>query len=397
MQNENKTKTALINLIGLFGGAIIGGSALRSLVFVYVIATGDPDPGPVIVNGSGLALLWGAPVGGILGILISNSLFKTGVKIKHIAILFGMINIGINLFINHLYNQISPPLLRAVSSNRIALLQSAIRRGADLNVKNGTALSRASYHGYLDIVKTLVNAGADINTGALASAVGGNHLPIIMFLIEEGADVNYQDSNGWTALMSSARDNNTTVLNILIDKDADIKAQDVNGRTALMEAVKGQQKIHPNANQVATIKTLIQAGADVNARDINRQTVLMSASEEPIIKTLIQAGADVNARDLKGKTALMSANINEESVIRTLIQAGADVNARDLKGKTALIYAVRRKNPAVVKTLIQVGADVNIKDFEGKTALMSAVEKTMGIVKVSDREEINIELAKRWD
>lgn len=105
MLNNNETKIGIINLIGLFGGAIIGVFALYSLVLVRAIVTRDASP-EVMVNGSGFALVSGAPIGGVLGVIISNILFKFGVKIKYIAISFGIFSMVIIFYVNHLYDKI---------------------------------------------------------------------------------------------------------------------------------------------------------------------------------------------------------------------------------------------------------------------------------------------------
>jgi hypothetical protein len=58
-----------------------------------------------------------------------------------------------------------------------------------------TALQIASFHGHLDVVKILVDRGADVNKAdihgdtALSSAAYGGHVEIVKYLIEKGADI----------------------------------------------------------------------------------------------------------------------------------------------------------------------------------------------------------------
>jgi len=91
------------------------------------------------------------------------------------------------------------PLIRAVRSGRLELVKILVDNGADVNkgaFMDGSPLIEASKLGYLDIAKYLVQNGADVNIHVetdetpLIQAAWKGHLDIVKFLIKEGADVN---------------------------------------------------------------------------------------------------------------------------------------------------------------------------------------------------------------
>lgn len=88
-----------------------------------------------------------------------------------------------------------------------------ISEGADINGRKyaKTALMEASINGHLDIVKILLNSGADINledwdgrTALMFPALNG-HKDIVIELINKGADLNKKDNDGETALMKASQ------------------------------------------------------------------------------------------------------------------------------------------------------------------------------------------------
>lgn len=69
-----------------------------------------------------------------------------------------------------------------------------------------TALMVAARYGELEIVRFLINNGADVNAKdnngqtALILAVDGRNIELVKYLVSHGADVNAKDNDGETAL-----------------------------------------------------------------------------------------------------------------------------------------------------------------------------------------------------
>ncbi len=248
-------------------------------------------------------------------------------------------------------------------------------------------------------------AGADINKmnkykeTPLILATKKIYVEIVRMLIDAGADLDKQDSDDFTALMWAAWRKNPEyrkILRMLIDNGANLNLKDNGGDTALIWAA--------NAEHKEAVTMLIDAGADINIQNVNGNTALIWAvyrGNSEIAQMLINAEADINIQDADGNTALLWALIkmwNEdnhpliqvtkskkaeyEKIIQMLIDNGADLNTKNEKG-TALIWAVNGGYKEVVKMLIDGGADVNIPGRDGITALMWAVDKgNLEIVKM---------------
>jgi ankyrin repeat protein len=358
----------------------------------------------------------------------------------------------------------SKSLLKSVKENEYGEVAKVLDKGADVNwqTKWGyTALMYASFSGNEDLVKLLIEEGADVNARtaknvkkrfnmksrirqikrhgiekyswyrgltALMIASGEGYTEIASLLIESGADVNaHCYYGGDTALMVASRYGHQEIAKLLIEKGANVKARDYyGGDTALMVASRyGHQEV---------TELLIEEGADVNAQSEWNSTALMLASSyghTEVTKLLLEAGADVNAQvnwysksysytpkffglsQIKGCTALMYASMEGHTEdVKLLIEAGADVNLQDKDGYTALMCASEIRYTESVGLLLEAGADVNVQDSSGYTALMVASEYgCIGVAKLllEAGADVNVrdnygytalELAKRngvWD
>src|SRR5262249_7329551 len=151
-----------------------------------------------------------------------------------------------------------------------------IDQGADVNVKNSTdrtALYHASYRGYIDIVKAL---------------------------LEKVKDVDVKTNRGDTPLIDAAGHGNWEIVQLLLARGADVNAKNNDGRTALMYP-------YDKPGQTIMLTTLLNAGANVNARDNRGRTPLMSFICEECasrVQILIDHGADVNIEAYDGTSVL---------------------------------------------------------------------------------------------
>ena len=261
-------------------------------------------------------------------------------------------------------------LIDQASSGNLKAVRGLIDTGANVDAQDKqrrTALMLASKKGHLDIVKTLVNAGAALNLQSNERGYGGNtalmyacrhgHLEVVKTLINVGADIDSQgkgwDHEGYTALIYAVYSGHQRIVKVLIDAGADINIQNGSGQIALICAsLMGYLEI---------VKVLIDAGADINIQNGSGQTALIRASRKghlEIVKTLIQAGANLNLQGQaewtfeKGWTALIHASrVGHLEVVKSLVDAGADLHLKTVGGWTALKHALDQKHKEVVKVL----------------------------------------------
>ena len=264
----------------------------------------------------------------------------------------------------------------------------------------------------------------DVNvhgSGALIYAVSHNRSEIVRFLLDQGADPELPNDVGRTAVdiyweMSFAghhkRDGagdygslfedsgyvqirqltmvHKIVLGIVCRnlKDelelstADINATDGGGRTPLIWATIRVDE--------SAVRTLLAFGADPNISDSYGCTPLHFVTSVGICKLLLDAKVNVNARNAYyGRTALHTYNTRREvGVIDMLVQAGIDVNAQCSGGETALMNATYNPSTRIARRLLELGADVNATNrSSGYSALHFATEY--------DRSEILTDLLNR--
>ena len=133
-----------------------------------------------------------------------------------------------------------PPMVLAAMTGDVDNVKVLLAHGAD----PATGLGQAVTFGYVDVVRTLIAAGASatvkestgINLLHWAAITG--HPEVIPVLAEAGARVNAIDDNGFTPLMYAATIDfgNSEILKALLKAGADPNLKNEDGRTAREQA-----------------------------------------------------------------------------------------------------------------------------------------------------------------
>ncbi|HEV8487762.1 MAG TPA: ankyrin repeat domain-containing protein [Blastocatellia bacterium] len=228
--------------------------------------------------------------------------------------------------------------VKQASEGDTIAVQLFLAAGMDPNVydeaSGGNALMTAARGGHLETVSVLLAGGA--NPKGNTAVILATRLDVLKLLLDHGADVNIGRLGGHTALAAATGTGDVARLKLLLERGADVNAKDYNGRTVLMMAVEAAIFSRTQHNE-ESVRQLMD-----------------------IVQMFLMSKADVNAKDKYGRTALLSAAGNGAvDMVRILLDQGADVNASDKDENTALTHAVRGGYTDLVKILLAKGADVN--------------------------------------
>ncbi|KAK7445076.1 hypothetical protein VKT23_014938 [Stygiomarasmius scandens] len=290
----------------------------------------------------------------------------------------------------------------SIEESRVSYLVEAARKGdlsivrgmlelwkeANINGRNSrgqTALLAASEQGNFEVVKLLIDRGADVNAmneltwprdTPLHAAARGEHMQVFKLLVQSDANVFpllyaiehgtldtvkllmlNDDSHEW-ALRAAAEYQRIDIMRFVLDiEGVNVNAKDDFGTTPLQDAARdGEENI---------IKLLIEKGADVNVEGGRYGTALQAAAcwgRLGVVKLLIAKGADVNAKaGIEGTALEAAANTGHLDIMKFLLEHGADVNAKG--GKYGSAIQAARAPPLFVFFSVPEGTRNSIIDL----------------------------------
>jgi ankyrin repeat protein len=146
-------------------------------------------------------------------------------------------------------------LMDAVKANAIETVRKLIQEGADVNgldVNGDAPLVIAAYEGHTEIVKMLLEAGADVRAvdpgmkaTALHAAAYAGRTEAARLLIEYHIDIDKQGPyNGYTALHDAIWQNNIGVAKLIVEAGTNLEINSNDGQTPLeMAKARGRREI----------------------------------------------------------------------------------------------------------------------------------------------------------
>lgn len=220
----------------------------------------------------------------------------------------------------------------------------------------GNALTAAAFDGTIDIVRMLLDAGADINSDdgfALQTAAEHNHIDVVKLLLERGADINRLSTHdgmaAGTALQAAVENGNEEIVDVLLEHGADPNAGGGDNKYPIIGAAKKMEN--------GIFKKLVHAKADVNVVGGSDDTTpLVEAAyylPKESLELVLDSGADINHKDIFGNTALMLAAVKgDHESVELLLERGADVLIQDQDGDNALHKAYNSNHHETIMAVI---------------------------------------------
>lgn len=283
-------------------------------------------------------------------------------------------------------------LWEAAYRGKLEVVRFLVEHGADMNLP-GCHLSQhdleitpycvARHEGRDEVADYLLEQGAivDVHTAAYLgdydtalslldndpSIVNSGYLQSVMLPSGEPDSFEYRDTEWATPLCYAIVGGNIRIVELLISKGAIIVPH---SKLLLDHAV--------SADRVDIVKLLFENGADAHKApriydDNSDMSVLLKSHGVP--------SKDINAFDWMGWPPLPYAcrgdkGEHPEKVLR-LLKLGADINVQSSKGKTALHCAAKAGFLKVINVLLENGASIDAIDNNGETPLYEAIRSTI--------------------
>ncbi len=270
-------------------------------------------------------------------------------------------------------------LMRAAFWGYEEIVQYLLNAGANLHLQNNsgrTALHEAAFWGHAGVVQRLLAAGANLHQAdksgrtAVDEALDWGHSLTLLQFYLYGAELDLAEQIGPSVLVEAARAGHADIFSLVFTADMDVSWRDEEGRTALHEAAFWGYN--------EPISQLLEAGADVNARDAYGQTPFMLAATNGQVESLVlllATGADANLQDTAGRTALSMAAMNGQAFTVAWLLRASDVDVQLTErgsGRNALHLAAAAGHDEVVALLTLTDLDPNAPDTNGQTAQVLA-------------------------
>jgi ankyrin repeat protein len=218
------------------------------------------------------------------------------------------------------------PLLMAISNDNMAVAHYLMEHGSQVNgqdwygrsplweavnvrnlyVHNATFKNGIDRGPVLDLIRSLLAAGADVNVRTKETPPFRHHL------LEITGSLEWVDFTGQTPFLTAALAGDVTVMQLLLEHGANPRIDTYHGTSPLMAAagvnwVVAQTWTEGPEQLLQAVKLCVDLGMDVNQANSMGITALHGAANrgsDDIIRFLVSRGADLTAQDNEHRSAL---------------------------------------------------------------------------------------------
>ena len=297
------------------------------------------------------------------------------------------------------------PFNFAVRYNHIESVKKLLKRVKVIPVG---ALLHAIYNHSSEMVQLLLNHVSEdfynnsdllddfrkkYKVSALMLAASKGSVEVVKELLERGADVNTKGEGGSTALLSVLlaedryvvpvpQQSKIAIVKLLLERGAHVDVQDDKQNTPLKCAIKSRS--------AEIVKLLIDKDKDLVYRlDRSGQDLLEGAYSSPdVLQLLLAAGADPNMHGSHDRVHLLT--VRDANIAKLLIDYGANVDQQDEFGTTyPLLKAVKESNYKLAELLLENGAAYD-ELVKGEESAMSNLQRNPRQILVSTINTITI-------
>jgi ankyrin repeat protein len=246
---------------------------------------------------------------------------------------------------------------------------------------SGLPLRNAAGGGYMEIVKLLLQNGADPNKpepgmapwgSALHNAISRQHWEIVKLLIDHGANVNgHVESSGNCLWMAKHVGAPQEIIDLLIAHGARLSLELItyDGDPAVLKPlldanpnlVFNDEEHRDLLNHRPLVELVLKYQPDVL-----KHFSIRSMNDATQARWLIQHGLNPNNTDWLGVAPLhRAASYGNIEMAGVYLEAGADINAIDTdSSSTPLGWAARHSKKEMVEWLLAKGADAGLPEEE---------------------------------
>jgi len=276
--------------------------------------------------------------------------------------------------------------LIATSEGPLELLELTLEHGGDVRSVDsyrGTGLIRAAERGLADVVGRLIRAGIALDhvnrlgwTALHESLIfaqpdrSEDYIDTVRVLVAAGADLRLASQAEGLGPVALARRHG-------LDAQAELLQRAIDSPLLGRREAEEQLFVAALLGDADAAAVALRSGARVDARNGLDQTALLIAathSRVSVARLLVALGADPDALDHQHDTpVLVSSLTGNVRILEILLTAGPDLTIANRHGGTAIIPASARGHVEFVRRLLRTGIDLDHANSFGWTPLLQAV------------------------